>query len=205
MSRRERRKTERRRRSAQQRANRLRRAESPSDSPEDRQDDPRGAVAGSRCPECDEPVRWSTVAALLEFDPEVVGQIEEALGSDLLARADLWTCPACGAAGVVTDEDPYDPDDPDPDGFEPHDLDEIDGPEGLDEHGALDDLFCRVCRSPLEWLDPARVASIDRAAYRRAKEQYGADALLDGDAAACWTCGSITFVPDQGLRDPGLR
>lgn len=159
-------------------------------------EDPLVALARSSCPECGEPIQWLPGTAVAERDPVLFDQLVVLLGPDAPEQADLWTCPACDAAGIVTDDDPDAPPAPSP--YDPDEQDEQNEQDEQDGSRALDDLLCGACGSPLEWLDPARVASIDKAAYRRALAEYGPEALLEGDAAACWRCGTITFHPDDG-------
>ena len=146
------------------------------------------AHAGSTCPECGSPIEWFRASELQQYDPALFREFEDFFGPDAVQLADAWICTTCDAFGIVPDEGggaPYD-----------EEILEIYEEEVLDLAIDLEDSVCKECGGTVDWLDPAQVASIDKAAYMQAKKQFGAAALLDGDAAVCRNCGTITFYPD---------
>lgn len=147
------------------------------------------AHAGSTCTECGAPIEWFRAIELKQYDPALFREFEEFFGPDQVQQADAWICTNCDAFGIVPDED---------DGGLPYDEEflEIYDEEILDLANDLEDSVCRECGGTVDWLDPAQVASIDKATYMQAKKEFGAAALLDGDAAVCRSCGTITFYPD---------
>ena len=147
------------------------------------------AHAGSTCIDCGAAIEWFRAIELRTYDPALFREFEEFFGPDAVQQADAWICTTCDAFGIVPDED---------DGSVPHEEKflEIYEEEILDLPTDLEDLVCKDCGGTVDWLDPAQVASIDKAAYMQAKKQFGAAALLDGDAAVCRSCGTITFYPE---------
>lgn len=122
--------------------------------------------------------------ATYEHDPHLLSQ-------DDLAAYDPDTYGAASSP-ALSGADTYD--------LDPYDTGRYDtGPlpdHGLTEEELADLETCEACGDQVDWMDPARVATIDKVVYMQAKKQHGAAALLAGDAEVCRGCGRITFYPD---------
>lgn len=148
---------------------------------------PNFVMADSRqnCSECGQPVRWVSAMELEKVNPEAVAEFIEIYGADALGTAGAWICPNCDAFGLTS-----------PAEWLPADADVPDWPT----NPFLDPVEqCSACGAQVTWIDPAQVASIDRPMYLEAKRDHGVDALLDGHASQCPSCGAIRFYPHDFL------
>ena len=59
-----------------------------------------------------------------------------------------------------------------------------------------DAMECAKCSAAAEYrVDPAQAALKDRAKYLAMKKEFGAEAMLSGEAVHCTACGAVDFFP----------
>lgn len=129
-------------------------------------------MAQRTCDYCDAPVRWCDPDDIAGKDPGSFDEVLAREGIDYGQIEMAWECTSCENFSLLGTD------------FETQWLDTP--------------AQCPHCDSyNVNVLDPARVASIDRARYLEMKRKVGAQALLDSDAHQCLDCGVIEFyAPD---------
>lgn len=146
--------------------------------------------AREKCNDCEGPVRWVIGAELEQVRPAAYAELVQVFGSEA-AQLSAWVCLECdtfglfGATNVFGDE------------FGLFSGEEADNFETL--HGSGHVNWCSQCGNQLEWVDPARIATIDRDCYLAAKRKYGATATLEGSAGICGSCSHIEIHPDPAM------
>jgi len=53
---------------------------------------------------------------------------------------------------------------------------------------------CSECGAPVEWIDPAQLANLDRTRYLEYKRKFGVELLLGADAWVCTECSANGVV-----------
>lgn len=129
------------------------------------------------CDNCGGQVKWTTFFELEKISPSAV---QKYIDSPFYQREnqDCWVCLECDNFGIMS------------------------APEigGFDFLATDDEIIntCPQCGKVLDWVDPASIAYAHRDEYLKAKNIYGAVAVLNSEAGICSHCGYVEFHAGHG-------
>lgn len=123
------------------------------------------------CEYCSSPVQWMEPETLMETYPDEVDGFLVEVNVDPDDILLSWMCTECPNFSIVGEH------------FE-HQF--------LDLEGTFS---CSECGATTEPIDPAQGSHLDREGYLRAKREFGAQALLEGWAQRCLSCGHVDYYP----------
>ncbi len=141
--------------------------------------DPVALLGRQVCDHCGGPVRWVSPDELRNVNPAAYAEAADVIGQSALMRGNAWVCLNCDNIGFISE----------PEG----DFGAIARLPGMSSPSIPDVDHCETCGIPVEWIDPASVASLDRRAFVEVRKRYGLLALLDGHASRCPKCKLIRF------------
>lgn len=134
--------------------------------------------ARKNCSVCGGQIRWVSLPELERLRPDMVREFREFYGGSLSTNAEAWVCLKCDNAGV----------------FGPREVGGHWADLGLTE-ADLVAARCADCGGDLDWIDPAKVATLDRQKYLDAKNAHGVLAVLEGTASVCCECARAEIHP----------
>lgn len=134
--------------------------------------------ARQNCSVCGGQIRWVLLPELERLRPDIAKDLHEFYGGSLSPDAEAWVCLECDNAGV----------------FGPREVGGDWADLGLTE-ADLETPRCTDCGGDLDWIDPAKIAALDRQKYLDAKNAHGVLAVLAGTASVCRECARVEIHP----------
>lgn len=154
--------------------------------------DPLTLLGRQRCDNCGGSVRWVSPDELRKVNPAAYAEAAEVIGHAALMRGNAWVCLDCDNIGFTSEPE--------------SDFGAIAGLPGMSPSLSIPDVdHCEKCGMPVDWIDPASVASLDRRAFVEARKQHGLPALLDGHASRCPACKVIRFYAHEHRYYPDFE
>ncbi|MCW3157688.1 hypothetical protein [Micropruina sonneratiae] len=151
--------------------------------------DPVALLGRQVCDNCGGPVRWVSPDELRKVNPTAYAEAAEVFGQAALMRGNAWICLNCDSIGFTSE----------PEG----DFADVAQLPGMLSIPDVD--HCEMCGIPVEWVDPASAASLDRRAFVEARKRHGLPALLDGHASICPECKLIRFYAHEHRSYPDFE
>ncbi len=140
--------------------------------------DPFGGLFRRNCDNCGGQVKWTTFFELEKMYPSAVQEYIDSPFYQEGENQDCWVCLECDNFGIMSD------------------------PKigGFDLFASDDEIIdaCPQCGKALDWVDPASIAYEHRDEYLKAKNTYGAVAVLNSEAGICSHCGYVEFHAGHG-------
>lgn len=137
-----------------------------------------GGLFLRNCDNCGGQVKWTTFFELEKMCPSAVQEYIDSSFYQEGENQDCWVCLECDNFGIMSD------------------------PKigGFDLFASDDEIIdaCPQCGKVLDWVDPASIAYAHRDEYLKAKNTYGAVAVLNSEAGICSHCGYVEFHAGHG-------